>query len=639
MSDYCFAGKIIQADLSDGRVEIRRTNEFDSGFWGGRGFNQSLLLDFQREGVSPFDPESVIIFGAGRLVGTGAPCAVRLNIDSQNVFTGGIGSSNLGGRFARELKLAGFDHVIVSGKSEEPVYLWIDNDEVELRDASALWGKRIAETDSLLGMLTEDEDYQFVAIGPAGENRVWASAIIERNSRAGARCGLGAIMGGKKLKAIVVRGERKNVPKLAHPKRFSELTKRLTAKLSTLPSVKRKRDVGTIAAIAALSDNAAMPVRNFVDDFVPADELRHYLAEEFEPMLVGHISSCTPCPINCQHLYQGSQGDELRYDKLEANTVLDFGPRLGLTSAEHLLRCHALCTQYGLDIDNTASVICWATDCFDKGILSPSDTDGLILRWGDPDVVFKLLKKIALREGIGELLSEGSRGASVKIGRGSEDLSITIKGQDLVEPIRSCKGWALGVVVSPRGGTHTRGAPQTEFHRVPRDTAQRIWGVETAGIPQEYNGKAELVIYYEALHAAMDSLGLCYFATNWSAPDLLSPEEISELCFLALGEDISEEDLMAKGERIACLEKIYNLVHTNFDRKDDYPPEIFMKEPIKSGPFKGEKLDKEKWDAMLTEYYSFHGWDPKTSFPEEERLKILGLEKYINVLENKGKIG
>jgi len=640
MPGYCFAGKTLEVNLSDRRVETRRTDEIDGGFLGGRGLNQSLLLHYQEEEISPFDPKSFIIFGAGRLVGTGAPCAVRMNIDSKNVFTGGIGSSNVGGRFARELKFAGYDHILISGESQEPVYLWISNEEVEIRSAKPLWGKLIFETGKMLKASIGDEGIQFMAIGPAGENSVWTSAIMEGNSRAAARCGLGAIMGHKNLKAIVARGTQRRLIRTAKPDQYSRLTAEFTKKLSSSPGAKRKRHFGTVAAIPGLNAVSAIPVRNFADEYLSVDTLSAYQAEQFQQFSAGSVNSCIPCPIQCHHRYKSSTSSDLPYDKFEANSVWDFGPRLGLTSAEDLLTCHALCTHYGLDIDNTASVICWAMDCFEKGIVKPSDTDGLVLRWGDPKVVFELIKKIALREGVGELLAEGSYRASSRVGKGSEKLSINVKGQDLIEPIRSCKGWALGVVVSPRGGTHTRGAPQTEFYAVDGDFARRMWGVETAGFPREYAGKPKVVIYYERLHALLDSLGLCHFASNWSppAPGQLGPQEIAELCSTAFGEDISEEKLMEGGERILSLEKIFNLVHTDFDRKDDYPPDRFMEEPIKTGPFKGERLNKDEWDAMLNEYYCLHGWDFETSYPKEETLRALGLEKYVGILRRKGKV-
>lgn len=636
---YGIAGNILKVDLSSRRMEVLKTVEFESGFWGGRGLNQHLLLDLEPEGVSPFDPESILAFGAGRLVGTAAPGAVRMNIDSRNPFTGGIGSSNLGGGFAREFKKAGFDHLLVSGKSEGPVYLWISNKAVEIRDAKHLWGKLISETDRILKRLLETPDFEFIAIGPAGENRVWASALMDRHSRAAARCGLGAIMGDKGLKAVVAQGISRDNLELAHPERFSRLVKEMTERLASLPSVKRKRILGTLAAVGPLNRSGAIPVRNFEDESLSEDELNYYLAKRFDELSAGTIHCCSPCPIHCQHFYRGALSEDFPRNKLEANSILDFGPRLGLTSAEDILHCHALCSQYGLDIDTTASVICWAIDCFEKGILTPSDTDSLALQWGKSEVVFKVIEKIALRQGIGELLAEGSCRASLRIGRGSQDLVFAIKGQDLIEPIRSCKGWALGVAVSPRGGTHTRGAPQTEFQRVDSGMGERIWGVETAGVPKEYEGKAKLVLYYERFHAVLDSLGLCHFVSNWSSPDLLGPKDIAELCSAGLGEDLSEESLMERGERILTLEKIYNLIHTNFGRQDDYPPDPFFELPIKTGPFSGEKLERERWDQMLTEYYVLHGWNPQTGFPKKQRLEELSLGKYVNLLQKEGKIG
>jgi aldehyde:ferredoxin oxidoreductase len=637
MSEYCFAGKSLFVDLSARSIDTKRTKEIESGFLGGRGLNQSILLDQQKDGTQPFDEDNTIIFGSGRLVGTGTPSAVRLNIDSKNVFTGGIGSSNVGGKFATELKNAGFDHIVISGKSKRPVFLWVSNDGAEIRDAGQLWGKMVFETGQLLRESLRDKEIQYIAIGPAGEHLVWAAAIIEGNSRGAGRCGLGAIMGDKKLKAIAVRGAGRGLIQIAQPDRFSKLAKQFSDKLSSLPAVLKKRQFGTIAAVNE-ANRMMQPVHNYADEWLSEEEIRSYSADKFEKMAIGRVSY--PCPIECHHMYRGSSPNEIPLDKLEANTVWDFGPRLGLTNAEDLLTCHALCTHYGLDIDTTGAVISWAMDCFEKGLLELSDTDGVSLRWGDAKTVFQLIKKIALREGIGDLLSQGSQKASLVIGKGSEKLSVNIKGMDLIEAIRSLKGWALGVVVSPRGGTHTRGAPQTENYRMDRDISKKIFGVETAGIPEEYEGKPNVVFYYEKLHAVLDSLGLCHFASNWSAPGqgTPGPDEIAAILTAAVGEDFSGDNLMERGEKILSLEKIYNLIHTNFGRKDDYPPERLMKEPIKTGPFKGAKLDRNEWDTMLSEYYSLHGWDPNSGFPKEETLRKLGLGKYTNILKNKGKI-
>lgn len=638
MSDWCLANRIAFVDLTTQTVRIEATADYESGFLGGRGLNQRLLLDFESGVTSPFDPQTLMVFGAGRLVGSGAPGAVRLNIDSKNVFTGGIGSSNVGGKLGSELKQAGFDHIVVTGKSEKPVFIFAHTGNVEIRAAGEIWGKSIPETGMGLRSLLDDERVRFLAIGPAGENRAWTSSIIEDTSRAAARCGLGAVMGGKNLKAVVARALPKQKIIAANPERFSRLVGLLYRKMSDLPSVAGKRRWGTVAAIPPLNKYSAMPVRNFADEYLPEDKLKDYLPERFESFCVETVKSCVPCPIKCQHRYKSPHPGGLCADKLEANTVWDFGPRLGLTDPQDILACHALCTHYGLDMDSTASAIAWAMDCFERGILTTSDTEGLVLQWGNSDVIFALLGKIALRQGIGELLAEGSLRAAQRTGKGSDRFSFHMKGQDLIEPMRSCKGWALGVAVSPRGGTHTRGAPQTEFRGVDSEMGKRIWDVKTAGEPREYEGKARLVVYYERFHALLDSLGLCHFITNWSAPDLLGPAEIADLCRAALGEGMNESELMKTGERILSLEKIYNLIHTGFDRNADYPPEAFMEDPIRSGPFKGEKLERRRWDEMLDEYYALHDWDVTTGYIREKALRNLDLARYSQALGNAGKL-
>jgi aldehyde:ferredoxin oxidoreductase len=638
MSDWCLANRIAFIDLTAGEIRIEATADFEAGFMGGRGLNQRLLLDFEPSDSVPFDARTPLVFGAGRLVGTGAPAAVRLNIDSKNLFTGGIGSSNVGGKMGVALKHSGFDHIVVAGKSEKPVFVFVHNGKVEVRQGGDLWGKSISETGNLLKSLLKDDRIRFLAIGPAGENRVWTSAVVEGTSRAAARCGLGAIMGDKKLKAIVVSGLPKQKISTSEPRRFYAEVRKLNRRLSTLPSVAGKKRWGTVAAIPPLNSYSAMPVRNFADDYLPEERLSDYLPEKFDQFLVGTVNSCVPCPIRCQHRYKSASLEDVSPDKFEANTVWDFGPRLGLTNPQDLLACHSLCTQYGLDMDSTASAIAWAMDCFERGILTPSDTEGLMLHWGDPGVIFTLLRKTALRQGIGDLLSQGSLRAAHRIGKGSDKFSYHMKGQDLIEPMRSCKGWALGVAVSPRGGTHTRGAPQTEFRGVDAEMGRKIWDVETAGNPREYSGKAKLVVYYERFHALLDSLGLCHFISNWSSPDLLAPLDLAALCSVAFGETMSEAELMKAGERIHTLEKIYNLIHTDFDRSSDYPPEAFMEDPIRSGPFKGERLEKRRWDEMLDEYYTLHDWDSATGYIKEEALKNLDLAHYSQALDKAGKL-
>jgi aldehyde:ferredoxin oxidoreductase len=315
-----------------------------------------------------------------------------------------------------------------------------------------------------------------------------------------------------------------------------------------------------------------------------------------------------------------------------------FGSRLGIDDPRANMKAQEECCQLGLDTDNTGGSIAWAIDAFQNESLSLDDTGGVELQWGDHPRIISLLKKIAYREGLGDLLAEGSVRASRIIGKGSERFVFAVKGQELVEAIRSCKGWALGIVVSPRGASHTRGAPYSEFRRWSPEDSEKTFGVATAGDPTTYEGKAHIVTYYEAVHALWDSLGICFPIGNWAAPDGVTPEELADLYGLATGTLFSEKELMEIGERIHTLEKLFNVYHAGFTRDHDYPPRRLMEEPIKSGPMKGELLKESDWNRMLDEYYAFHGWDVQTGWPTRDNLRELGLQECIPILSRAEKM-
>jgi aldehyde:ferredoxin oxidoreductase len=638
-SRYCQAGKILRIDLSKNKVDVESTAKYSEMFLGGRGTNQWILLNEVHPKVKALDPDNYLIFGAGRLAGTLTPGACRLNIDSKNVFTGGIGSSNIGGHFASEMKFAGFDHIVIKGKAKRPVYILIKDDRIEIADAMHLWGKTTSGMEITLKESLGEEDIPILGIGPAGENLVSAACILSNTWRAAARCGLGAIMGSKNLKAIVVKGSK--AIKVGDPMRFMQSVDKAFRDILKLESVKKKGEHGTIIALSAINEVCNMPYRNFQDDYVSKNEMDSLLPEIFINMAGKQNIACFACPIHCQHLFripEGPYAGELSMN-LQINSVWDFGSMVGVSYAPAIIKAHALCHQYGLDMDNSAAAIAWAFECYQRGIINKKTTEGLELNWGDYKVVLELLEQLAYRRGFGNLLAEGCKKASEQIGKISEKYAMHIKGQDLVEPIRSCKGWGLGVVVASRGGTHLRGAPQTEFRKISREDGEKMFGVSTAGNPTTYEGKAKLVVYYERLHAILDSLGVCHFTSNWSGAGLLSPENYSEILSGALGEEVSAEELMKLGERIHSVEKVFNLLHTDFDRKDDYPPQRFMDEPIKHGPYKGERLEKQDFEKMLDEYYELHGWEKKTSFPREDTLKSLGLSRVAELLKKRGKLG
>lgn len=630
---YGYAGNILRVDLTTSRYWTEPTERYIPKFLGGRGINQWILFKELRSWVTPFEPANKICFGAGALVGTLVPGAARLNIDSKNSLTAGIGSGNSGGWLAAELKYAGYDNIVIQGKAREPVYLWIEDDLISLRPATALWGKTTSETVSMVQEDIGQDNIQVLCIGPAGEYMARSACIFVSGSRAVGRCGLGAIMGSKNLKAIAVKGT--GGIGIKQPDEFLAMVGAVSQRITAIKGSQALKEFGTLAGSPLFNDLSSLPYKNYHDDYIPDDSFARISHEVFHNNYEIDRYSCTACPISCGHVYFIEQGpySGTQCLKAEANTVWNFGGRLAIDDVGAILKAQEECCQLGLDIDNTASTIAWAIDCFQNKLISKKDTDGLELNWGDHGVILELIGKIARREGVGNLLAEGSFRASQVVGRGSEKYSFHMKGQDLIEGIRSQKGWALGVVVSARGGAHTRGALATESRRYSTELSQKLFGVETAGNAQTYIGKAKLVCYFEYIHSLLDSLGICFFCSNRASPEGITPQELARFYSLATGIETPESELLKTGERIHTIEKMFNVYHAGFTRSDDYPPKRLMEEPIKSGPLKGELLRQDDWDKMLDEYYELHGWDRHTSWPTKEKLEELDLSECIERLE------
>jgi len=628
MERECTSLRLARIDLNNEVVSIEDISELVPRFLGGRGVNHYLLLQELEEGIGPMDPENVLLMGTGLLVGTQAPGANRVHVASLSPVTGGLGSSSAGGGFARELRLAGIDHLLITGKAHIPIYLYIADNRVEIRRADHLWGKNVIETEGLLRKEIGDENIGIACIGPAGENLDWVSSILFSGGRACGRCGLGAVLGAKNVKAIVARGAGKILVKGSD---FGELVKAAIRKISNNDLAQTLGKFGTAFYVTVEGDpTRTQGVRNY-QKAEPSKRLR---MDDWEQWLAKDIY-CPGCPVNCVQQYKVTHGKYAGtyVQKLEGDSSEDFASRLEIDNAAAVIKAHQLCQLYGLDVDNTSGVIGWAFECYQRGLLTKQDTDGLELVWGNEDAVMQLIEKIATRHGFGELLADGSKMAAQKLGKGN-GYCMTIKGQELEEPMRPYKAWALGVVVSERGGGHTRGCPLTEFPYPGKGTAEPIWREELSqklfGIPNPedttaYGNKAPIVLYYERLHALLDSLGVCFYMSNWIGPNFLSHEDLAALASSAMGEKISPNSIMQIGERIVVLGKCFNQIHGGFGRKDDYPPERLMCEPVDSGPFKGERLVESSWDKMLDEYYQIHDWDVKTGQITRTTLEQLGL--------------
>lgn len=622
-----FDARILRIDLSTESIAWEELDKYKL-FIGGRGVNQCILFEEMPIGISPFDPSTMLAIGAGLLCGTAAPGASRISIDTKNVFTGGIGSSSVGGNFGAALKCAGISNLIVTGSSKNLAYLYIDDEQIELRDASHLQHKRVSEVNRILKRELGD-DFQIMAIGPAGENLVWPACTIVNNSRTAGRSGTGAVFGAKKLKAIAIRGT--SLIEAASPKQFREVINNCVDKLTSNAFNKLRMHYGVYCEREPWGIES--PYRNFSGEVPPVEKKERLLRDEFLKYLI-EKKDCDDCPLNCWtvHQFKDNSNNLVMAEAFQANSVHNFGAKLDLNDPRDVLEGHALCDDLGLDEDVTCNVIAWAFSCYEEGILTTKDTDDLTLEWGNKDAVFQLIEKIAFREGLGNMLAEGCKRASQKLGAGSDELCMHIKGNDLFECLWMKPAWALGVVVSPRGGTHTRGAVIEErLQDIPTRLIMKLFGIPSIGEVESYLNKEKIVVFMERLNSALDTLGLCMFTHSYQADSLL-PEDYADLLSAFSGENTDGDDLLLIGERIHTLEKSYNVLHTDWTRKDDLPPEKFAKVPL-AGKY---RIDMEKWNELLNRYYDQHGWDRETSWPTGQTLINLGL---VNVREKLHKAG
>jgi len=626
------AGKILIVDLISKKISTEDTANYTKRFIGGRAINSLILLNEVQPKTKWSDPENILIFGVGRLVGTMAPAACRVSIDTVNAFNNGKGSANLGGHFGPELKYAGFDHVVIKGKAESPVYLWIHDGAAELRDASSIWGKTTYETEEILQKELGDDQIKVASIGPAGENLVRGSGIVADLGKVAGGSGVGCVMGSKKLKALAVRGH--GAIEVAQPERFLEAVNTALVKINASSTARAFRK-GIIRAFfspqSPIWDAQADIIRNGQEAYWPLDRrIKLVSKDRGVPKYHKKITACFSCPIGCipfseieEGKYQGTKGMGYWINSAQYSTRFD------VDDPAASLKYHLLANQLGLDGDNASVVLAWAFECYQRGLLTKEDTDGIELEWGNADAMIELERKLAYREGIGDFLADGVKEASQKLGRGSERFALHMKGQDTVDAYRAAKGWALGLSISPVAGRHLRGAVQGHGTSISKYASPEV---------TQYEKQPEAVFWEMQAKEIEDMIGTCIYVGSFLGTPILEPADYAELVSSATGIELTEEDLMLMGRRAANLEKAFNTIHTDFDRKDDYPPRRYVEESIKSGPCAGHRCDRESFDEMLDRFYELHGWDKRTGLQTSKCLTELGMEDIARKLEKAGKL-
>lgn len=622
---YGWAGRMLLVDLSRQKVVVKDFYEWRQlaySYIGGRGINSRLIYDLVDPKIDPLSPENVLIFGVGPLVGTMAPACSRFTVSAKSPLTYTLGDTNAGGHFAAELKFAGYDHIIFTGRSDKPVYLWIDDGDVELRDASKTWGKDTWETQDEIREEVGDPDVKIACIGPAGERLVRFACIIHGSKRAGGRTGMGCVMGSKRLKAVAVRGSRG--VQIAKPDEFENAVNQALEKLYSTPHYHYFSKFGTRLLVRSAAEGGWLTTRNAQTGYFEGAE--KLFEEVFERQYrVGSVA-CFNCPIHCGSTYEVSEGPYkgTHGEGPEFNVIFEFGPNLGVDYYPAILKANELVNRYGLDADGTGCNIAFVMELLERRVLNEEEV-GLPLKWGNYEAVLKMIEMIATRKGFGDVLAEGMKKAAEKIGRGAEKYARVVKGMEVNNELRGRKGYALAYAVATRGPDHLRGAPNVEYFGkfYPPEVGEKLFGTANVLNPRSYDGKPQAVVWTEHVCAIADAVGMCKFATAWNSLDFLMPRDIAKILSSATGWDVSEEELLKIGERIVNLERCIN-VRDGYSRKDDTLPERQLKEPCPSGPAKGEVVSLS---PMLDEYYKLRGWDLKTGIPTEEKLKSLGLDR------------
>ncbi|MBE9473714.1 MAG: aldehyde ferredoxin oxidoreductase family protein [Chloroflexi bacterium] len=618
--NYGFMGKILRVNLSAGELSTEPINqEWTRKYLGGAGLATRYLYDEMPAGADPLGPDNPLIFMTGLLTGTASASASRYSVVSKSPQTGIWGQANSGGSFGPALKRSGYDGVIFEGISPRPVYLKIVAGQAELCDADHLWGKTVPETEDAI-QDGSDHKFTIASIGPAGENLVRFAAIMNNKHRAAGRCGLGAVMGSKRLKAIACSG--KDPVRIAHEDQFRESARRQIGFLDESMLKVVFDTFGTNMIADMVNVRGGYPTRNWQESVF--EDIEAVNAEGIADSVFIEGVACFACPVTCgrrteirEGKWQGNTGEGPEYE-----TTNTFGAMCGISDINAITMANYLCNQYGLDTISTGSTIAFSMECFERGILTQEHTHGLEIKFGDADLIVELVEKIARREGIGNLLAEGSRIMAQKLGQDSQHFAMHVKGLELpaYDP-RAAKICGLGYVSANRGGDHI-----TSYVEAPTFIDVPLLVIEDSTIKDPFiadPAEARVIVDLENALTALDAIGCCKFMGMG-----LTAKDMVDLVGFATGWDFTIEEYVACGERNYNLARAF-CIREGIDRQMDILPERLMQDPLPSGPAENMLIERETMEEMKDAYYQFRGWDSSNGFPRPEKLIELGLEDLV----------
>ncbi len=635
--------KIAYIDLTKGSVEIKPIPlEVRKKFLGGRGLDAYLLYNNAPPGCDPLGPDNPLIFSGGLLVATCASATARTHVMAKSPLTGLLGSANMGGFFAPEMAWAGFHHLVITGKAEKPVYIWIRNGEIQIRDASHLWGMMSTDTQWAIRQELGDEEIQSAVIGPAGENLVTYANVMTGIKNAAGRTGMGCVMGSKNLKAVAVRGTMDI--KIAHPVEALEYNKRFIDQITSAKVNQTQGTLGTPFIWGATNCWGGVRTRNFqYNQMEFADDIEPERIDEIATETMGehHMASCFGCQVHCRAQYKIPSGPYAgKYDEGPEYTSLGaFGSEPDCGNAVTVLTGNHLADQYGVDNLEIGSMISWAMELYELGIITKEQTDGLDLRFGNDEALIEAMHRICNRQGyLGNALADGGIPAAKKFGNNAFDYLIQVKGMNnLHSDERGTPGLALNIATASRGSDHLRSRPAIDLYHLPEKVLRKIY---SSPIPYdgplssehtEYIGKPWQVFWQENCYMAVDALGICKYHTVFLGATLPNFEDWPKVIYYNTGIEVTPEEIWTIAERCNNLERLFNLregLTRNDPEKGDTLNHRYFDEPCRRGApdVIGSKIDREKFAKMVDEFYEHHGWD-KDGVPTAETLKRLGLDQ------------
>jgi aldehyde:ferredoxin oxidoreductase len=596
LTKYGYGGRILRIDLSTERFKIEKseTSWFRTVI-GGRAANTKRLFEELDANCDPLGPENIIIFGVGPLTGSLLSASAYYTVTAKSPMTGILGDSAAGGQFAAEMKLTGFDQIIITGMAETLTYLLVSNNGVDFVKCEDLAGKTIVETTATIRNAHRDHSIEVAAIGPGGENKVLFATIVSSGNRVNGRTGMGAVMGSKNLKALGVRGY--GAVEVAEPIAFLDEVQKMRDAIAAHNEYDKRYRLGTTMLMNDLNGIGILPTNHFqegVCDYVD-DISGERLADEFKVK----NKACFNCNLHCSRYYVTETHEA---EGPEFETLCSFSSRLGSDDLPFALEMNSWLNQMGLDSISTSEVIGWIIECQEKGLISPIDLDGLSISWGDVESIRNAVNLLTLREGIGDRLADGATKLSKDFSEEAQKLVMQVKGLDIIcgDP-RGIKAYGLTYAIASRGGDHLRAEPYFELTNRLEESKKRF-GTEKAAMRMEEEGKAALVTYSEKIALLTDSMTMC--KNIGLCMDVLNFENASALLKTGIGIEYTPKKLQKlMGDSVNLQRKLNEKFGVS--RKDDTLPDRFVREPLSRGPTRGSVVNIDK---MVDEYYRLHDW-------------------------------